>query len=62
MHILTSSPATGSGSDAEHVRLERGEIRSGRGAGPFFVRRPTLHGVVFAILCLPPPEHPDVPC
>jgi hypothetical protein len=42
MHILTSSPATGSGSDAEHVRLERGEIRSGRGAGPFFVRHPGI--------------------
>jgi hypothetical protein len=39
-------------------------VRSGRVAAPgvFFVRRPTLHGVVFAILCLTPPEHPDVPC
>jgi hypothetical protein len=36
---------------------ERDEIRSGRGAGPFVVRRPTLHGVVFAILCLLSPEH-----
>ena len=61
MHILTSLPATGSGSDAEHVRPEWGENRSGRGAGRFFVRRPTLHGVVFAILCPIRREHPDVP-
>ena len=33
-------------------------MRSGRGAGPFFVRRPTLHGVVFAILCLTPSRAP----
>ena len=34
-------------------------LGAGRGAGPFFVRRPTLHGVVFAILCLLSPAHPD---
>src|SRR5437879_10715796 len=35
-------------------QLGWGEIRLGRDAGPFFALYSTLHGVVFAILCLAP--------
>jgi hypothetical protein len=38
------------------------EVRLGRDAGPSFAAISTLHGVVFAILCLGPPEQPDRLC
>jgi hypothetical protein len=55
----------------EHLTelIDAGTAASGRYAKTFrdchssqSVRRPTLHGVVFAILCLLSAEHPDVPC